>query len=364
MTNQDRDPIQEPAEDFCRKTTTALETGEKALRHFHPGLVKRLCEQIVPRAKELEQALEGFRSETEPDPAREEDRTRLIRTAELAADALRRFCASDDVMESVNNFMRAARRLSRAQETLYVLCDLLAPANDFFLEAPFRGREAERSRGTRWEEGKGLMHAGTDSDPYARGAFSVYVPDSHNGGTPLPLVVALHGGYGHGRDFLWMWLREARSRGFLLLSPSSQGGTWSLHQPEIDGPGLRKAVEFVSNRWKVDPGRILLTGISDGGTYALAHGLGEDPVCTAVAPVAAALPPLDPGRARGRRVLWVHGAHDWMFPVDRARQGCALLEQWGADVRLEVVPDLAHTYPREQNDLILSWFDPGLALQQ
>jgi phospholipase/carboxylesterase len=360
MTNQD--PIQEPAADFCGKITAALETGEKALRHFHPTLVTKLHEQIGPHAEAMEQALENFRSEAGIDPTLEEVRARLIRIAELSCDALRRFCASEEPMEAVNNFMRAARSLSRAQETLFVLCDLLAPANDYFLEAPFRSRDADSVTVHRREEVQSLLHVGTDNEPYTRGAYSVYVPDSHDIRSPEPLVVALHGGYGHGRDFLWMWLREARSRNFLLLSPSSLGGTWSLHQPEIDAPGLRKAVEFVMDRWRVDPARILLTGISDGGTYALAHGLGEEPICTAVAPVAAALPPVDPGSVRGRRVLWLHGAHDWMFHVDRARQGCSLLEQWGADVTLEVVPDLAHTYPREKNDRILTWFDPGLAI--
>ena len=35
----------------------------------------------------------------------------------------------------------------------------------------------------------------------------------------MPLVVALHGGHGHGRDFLWSWLREARARGMLAALP-------------------------------------------------------------------------------------------------------------------------------------------------
>ena len=53
-----------------------------------------------------------------------------------------------------------------------------------------------------------------------------------------PLVVALHGGSGNGGAFLWSWLREARTRGFIVLAPTAIGSTWSLMDPDIDGPSI------------------------------------------------------------------------------------------------------------------------------
>jgi predicted esterase len=50
-----------------------------------------------------------------------------------------------------------------------------------------------------------------------------------------------------------------------------------------------------------------------------------------------------------------------MFPVSRAVKACKEISSAGADVRLKVVPDLSHAYPREENDAILRWFDPTLA---
>jgi len=47
--------------------------------------------------------------------------------------------------------------------------------------------------------------------------------------------------------------------------------------------------------------------------------------------------------------------------VSRAVNACKDLSLAGADVRLKVVPDLSHAYPREENDAILRWFDPSLA---
>ena len=52
-----------------------------------------------------------------------------------------------------------------------------------------------------------------------------------------------------------------------------------------------------------------------------------------------------------------------MFPAWRAKMGEKELVAAGADVTLEIVPDLYHAYPREKNDRALSWFDPSLSLQ-
>jgi dienelactone hydrolase len=51
-----------------------------------------------------------------------------------------------------------------------------------------------------------------------------------------------------------------------------------------------------------------------------------------------------------------------MFPWQYAKAGAQRLAQAGADVTLRIVPDLYHAYPGEQNDGLLNWFDPGLAL--
>jgi phospholipase/carboxylesterase len=51
-----------------------------------------------------------------------------------------------------------------------------------------------------------------------------------------------------------------------------------------------------------------------------------------------------------------------MFPVAQARWAEEQLALAGADVVYREIADLSHTYPREENDRILTWFDPALAL--
>ena len=107
---------------------------------------------------------------------------------------------------------------------------------------------------------------------------------------------------------------------------------------------------------------ILLTGLSDGATYVLKRALDMQTPFTHFAIVSGILAPFDLTHAKGRRILWVHGAKDWMFPAWRAKTGEKELAAAGADVTLEIVPDLYHAYPREKNDRILGWFDGRLSL--
>ena len=72
------------------------------------------------------------------------------------------------------------------------------------------------------------------NDTSERGGFSVYVPEDYDPARAYPLVMALHGGSGHGRLFLWSWLREARGRGVILVAPTAMGDTWSLMEPDVD----------------------------------------------------------------------------------------------------------------------------------
>jgi phospholipase/carboxylesterase len=204
-----------------------------------------------------------------------------------------------------------------------------------------------------------VIHARNARDD--RGGFSLYVPEYYDAETEWPLVVALHGGSGHGRDFLWSWLAAGRSAGALVLSPTSRDRTWSLQHPPADAANLAAMITHVADTWHVDASRVLLTGMSDGGTYALLTALfgGVDAV-THYAPIASSFHPrmldaADSDRLRGLRIYLTHGALDWMFPVDMARSAHDALRAAGVAVQFDEVADLSHTYPREQNARLLAW---------
>ena len=206
-------------------------------------------------------------------------------------------------------------------------------------------------------EGSGLFHVGLEKDSYGRGSVSFYIPDTIPRGERRPLIIALHGGFGHGRDFIWTWLREARTKRYVLMAPTSNGNTWALRDPNNDMARIHTALNHIEERWPVDRDRMLLTGISDGATFALAACIRDRLPFSAYAAVAGTLPPGDLTRAKGKRVYWVHGALDWMFPVSQARMFNKLLKESGADMTFREIPDLSHSYPREENLRILDWFE-------
>jgi phospholipase/carboxylesterase len=254
---------------------------------------------------------------------------------------------------------RALRHAPRAQEALYPLAQKFPPVSDFFVDPALRDDSALKARLERpASENTGVFH--DHDEPGSRGGFSLYVPEYYTADRAWPLVMALHGGSGNGRNFLWSWLRDARSFGAILVAPTATGPTWALMGEDSDTPNLVRILETVRSRYNVDSGRMLMTGLSDGGTFCWVSGLDRASPFTHLAPVAATFHPLmaeiaDADRLRGLPVFLVHGRLDWMFPVQVARQTSNLLSAAGADVTYREIEDLSHCYPREMNAEILKW---------
>ena len=63
----------------------------------------------------------------------------------------------------------------------------------------------------------------------------------------------------------------------------------------------------------------------------------------------------DAERLQGLPIYIMHGALDWMFPVDVARTANDALTAAGAQVEYREIDDLSHTYPIEENPRIFDW---------
>jgi phospholipase/carboxylesterase len=278
-------------------------------------------------------------------------------TAALAAfDGLRAVQQGHGDLVAV---FRALRYAPRAQEALYLLAARLPPVSQFFVDPALREDNDLLARlAGPANEDTGIIH--DHNEPGSRGGFSLYVPEYYTPDREWPLLMALHGGSGNGRGFLWSWLRDARSHGAILVAPTAIGSTWALMGDDADTPNLARILEHVRSRWNIDSTKLLLTGMSDGGTFCYVSGLGSASPFTHLAPVSATFHPLmaelaDGGRLRGLPIYLVHGRLDWMFPVQVARQTHQLLSAAGAEVIYREIDDLSHCYPREMNPAILNW---------
>jgi len=345
-----------------------LETMERVSwvqRHLFPPLASRLADELAPGADEIAGPLKAAEDLDWPDDLRFM-RDRLVDVSRQTVELVTAFVAAAKSPDNPIDLYRALRRFSRVQETLYPLAPALEPVSRWFLE-PERRDDDELV--ARLREGAlrdddlrvGVLHADNERD--ARGGFSLYVPEQWDGRAPMPLVVALHGGSGHGRDFLWSWLSNGRSRGMLVMTPTARDRTWSIMGGEdVDAEPLRQMVETVAARYPVDRARVLLTGMSDGATYTFLCGLREGMPFTHLAPACGVLHPflMVPGglaAARGKPIYMVHGALDWMFPIATAHFAREALREAGAQVVYREIADLSHTYPRDENPRILDWLN-------
>jgi phospholipase/carboxylesterase len=339
----------------------SLEALSFIARHLNPPEFA----DVMEAAGLPDQALQAVRPRLADWPEQFES----IRAAlEAASDAaLRAFAGLREVQHGNGDLIavfRALRHAPLAQEALYALAARLPPVSEFFVDPALRGDAGLQARlAEPAHENTGIIHH--HNEPGSRGGFSLYVPEYYTSDRAWPLVMALHGGSGNGRGFLWSWLRDARSFGAILVAPTATGSpsnksTWALMGEDGDTPNLKRILDSVRSRWNIDSQKLLLTGMSDGGTFCYVTGLQSGSPFTHLAPISATFHPLmaemaDAERLRGLPVYLVHGRLDWMFPVQVARQTREALAAAGADVIYRELDDLSHCYPREMNAPILNW---------
>jgi phospholipase/carboxylesterase len=334
----------------------SLEALAFVARHLNPPQFG----EVMEAAGQPDRALEAVRPRLNDWPAEFAD---IRASLEAASDAaLKAFQGLREAQQGHGDLIavfRALRHAPRAQEALYPLAAKLPPVSGFFVDPSLREDDALLARlAEPAAENTGILH--DHNEPGSRGGFSLYVPEYYTPDRAWPLVMALHGGSGNGRGFLWSWLRDARSFGAVLVAPTATGNTWALMGDDGDSPNLARILDDVRGRWNIDPTKLLLAGMSDGGTFCYVSGLERGSPFTHLAPVAATFHPLmaemaDAERLRGLPVYLVHGRLDWMFPVQIARQTREALSAAGADVTYREIADLSHCYPREMNAAILKW---------
>ena len=258
-------------------------------------------------------------------------------------------------------FLDSRRALCRGLYLLYDLRAQLPVLQPYWvLPAALPALATLEARTPRVEVPVGFSHKPSTN---THAPYSLYVPENYTPQQTWPLIVCLHGGYGRGDDYIWTWLRPAKSKGYLLLSPKSAGPTWSILNPPLDIRSIQAMLEEICTTYAIDRKRVYLTGLSDGGTFTYLLGLNCVDLFAGIAPVAGELHPMvDPllrrGQGKAVPLLIVHGVQDFIFDVEFTRQTHALLQKLGYNVTYQELPDWGHAYTYTINEQrVLPWFE-------
>ena len=342
------------------KILVFLRAFEWLQEHMHLGQIKQAKQDVFDRAggdvfPPLNAELEGLEA---PD-GREAFHTKWLEALEQLEDAYTSFLTGSEA-NFIVAYMQSRRAFSLGKYVLYelraelpklreywVLPDALARWDE--LETPVAGVEAQT----------GVIHR-PSTDKHAE--YSLYVPEYYDPSRSWPLVITLHGGHGRGDDYLLTWLRAAKSAGYIVLSPKSLGGTWSLQRPGVDIRSILSMVETLLDEYSIDIGRLFATGLSDGGSFSYALGLSCPKLFAGAAPIAAAgmiVGMFNLDKAKDLPIYIVHGGKDFMFPVATAQMAYELLQKSAfTKVKYEELPDWGHAYTYSINDtLVLPWFN-------
>jgi poly(hydroxyalkanoate) depolymerase family esterase len=111
--------------------------------------------------------------------------------------------------------------------------------------------------------------------------YELYVPSTYQAGTPVPLVVALHGCTQTADQFrlLTHWDALAEAKGFIVVFPQQDAGAntfkcWnffqdgSMHRSAGDPARIAAVTSLIENTYNVDPHRVYAAGLSSGGAMA------------------------------------------------------------------------------------------------
>jgi phospholipase/carboxylesterase len=186
----------------------------------------------------------------------------------------------------------------------------------------------------------------------------LYVPEAAAKADKSPLVVSLHGASGKADRGINLLRAEADKHGFLLLAPDTSRGTWDIIQgltAGADAKFIDMSLARVFEQARVDPKRIAMAGISDGGTTALSLGIANGDLFNAVLGFSPGfvvkLPPV------GKPPVFIsHGTLDTVLPIDEtSRRIVPALKSAGYNVTYREFEG-PHTLPPDVGAEAMQWY--------
>ena len=157
--------------------------------------------------------------------------------------------------------------------------------------------------------------------------YAVHVPPGYTPDEPVPLMLVLHGGGGDAGNAQHMtgMNQVSDEGGFLAVYPDGTGRlrTWNAgsccgaaQRDDVDDVGfIRDVITKMEQDYSVDPKRIYVTGMSNGGMMTYRIGCELSDTVAAIAPVSGALN-TDCSPSQPVSTIVFHGTADTSVPYD------------------------------------------------
>jgi pimeloyl-ACP methyl ester carboxylesterase len=187
------------------------------------------------------------------------------------------------------------------------------------------------------------------------------VPPTYQPTKSYGLVVCLHGAGFTGEAYLERW--QARlGDNYVLACPTTPMGAWFTRRAE---ELVLATIRSVQRRYHIDPDRVFLTGMSNGGIGAWVIGMHDAPLFAGIAPMAGGLDNvLLPFLAnlRSTPIYIIHGAKDQVMPVELSRTITNELTRLGypfvyREHDREHPMAGGHYFPREELPELVAWLN-------
>ena len=191
--------------------------------------------------------------------------------------------------------------------------------------------------------------------------LALSVPLTYQSAKGYGLVVCLHGAGFTGEAYLERW-QVRLGEDYILACPTAPMGAWFTRGAE---ELVLATIRSVQRRYHIDPDRIFLTGMSNGGIGAWVIGMHDAPLFAGIAPMASGLDNvLMPFLAnlRSTPIYIIHGAKDQVMPVELSRTITKELTRLGypyvyREHDREHPMAGGHYFPREELPELVTWLN-------
>jgi poly(3-hydroxybutyrate) depolymerase len=209
----------------------------------------------------------------------------------------------------------------------------------------------------------GTFIRGITSGPRRGWPFIVRVPDDYRGDRPVPLLVYLAGNAGGALEGMQIVNDSLARTGYLVIYPNSGEWWWR----DSSAVMVSELIDEVQRQYAVDPRRIYLTGLSNGGTGTFHYAtLFPHKLTAAVSAMGAGVfQPFTPEEERpfprntmALPLAFVHGEDDSIIQPETTRRTVQLLGSRVAPVEAHYLKGKGHELGIGREDgLTLAFFD-------